>query len=72
MLYEVNNAFGQRHCYLIEAGPDRGRSISQSCAKAFHVSPFMEMAMAYDFELTAPGDLVRTRVRANNPRGEPF
>ena len=40
MLYEVNNTFGQRHCYLIEATAGDGGEIRQACDKAFYVSPF--------------------------------
>ena len=55
MLYEVNNTFGQRHSYFLpaEAGTD-GR-VRQSCAKKLYVSPFMTMAMTYDFLVSPPG-----------------
>jgi hypothetical protein len=71
MLYEVNNTFGQRHCYLIEARPGEDGEIRQSCDKAFYVSPFMDMAMRYEFVLTLPKDRVRTCVLVRNPAGEP-
>ncbi len=64
ILYEVNNTFGQRHCYLIpvdrrtiEAEPtgDRhGPVIRQRCEKQFYVSPFMDMDMTYDFRVVPP------------------
>lgn len=56
MLYEVNNTFGQRHVYLIPVEPSADGVIVQTCAKALHVSPFMDMAMRYRFRTTPPGD----------------
>ena len=53
ILYEVNNTFGQRHAYLIPV-EDNATPIRQSCAKAFYVSPFMDMAMTYHFAVRPP------------------
>jgi hypothetical protein len=62
MIYEVNNTFGQRHSYVIPLADADGGDIRQSCAKAFHVSPFMDMAMTYEFRLTRPGETLSTAV----------
>jgi DUF1365 family protein len=52
---EVNNTFGERHCYLL-AHPD-GRPIRAgeelSARKAFHVSPFFPVAGGYRFRFGA-------------------
>jgi DUF1365 family protein len=56
ILYEVNNTFGQRHCYLIPVQDGQARPIDQRCAKRFFVSPFMQMDMAYRFRVTPPGE----------------
>ncbi len=56
ILYEVNNTFGQRHSYLIAVDADSGKTIRQSCAKAFYVSPFMRMAVTYQFRVVPPAD----------------
>ena len=69
MLYEVNNTFGERHSYLIAAPPGGPGPIRQSCPKAFHVSPFLDMAMTYDFAVTAPGESLTTTVNASDARG---
>ncbi|MEI7737566.1 MAG: DUF1365 domain-containing protein [Betaproteobacteria bacterium] len=46
VLVEVNNTFGQRHCYLIES-PKFGH---EYCAeKVFHVSPFIQTKGEYRF-----------------------
>jgi hypothetical protein len=45
---EVNNTFGERHCYLLQGdGLGSGRAIR--VAKAFHVSPFCRVAGEYRF-----------------------
>ena len=70
LLYEVNNTFGQRHSYLIPvADGGAGREIEQSCDKAFHVSPFMEMAMRYQFRVEPPGEDVRLIVNGADAAG---
>jgi len=58
ILYEVNNTFGERHSYLIgvHASACGGGIVRQSCAKAFHVSPFLDRDMRYTFEVRPPGD----------------
>ncbi len=51
VLAEVNNTFGERHCYLCRH--EDGRTILPtdwlSRDKVFHVSPFMQVAGSYDF-----------------------
>ena len=55
ILYEVNNTFGERHSYLIPVEAGTGKTIRQSCTKSFYVSPFMRMAMRYEFRVVPPG-----------------
>ena len=43
---EVNNTFGERHCYLLDA-PRYGAELSAD--KVFHVSPFLEVKGRYRF-----------------------
>jgi DUF1365 family protein len=46
IVVEVNNTFGERHCYLLDS-PRYGQEL---CAdKAFHVSPFCEIEGGYRF-----------------------
>ncbi len=70
MLYEVNNTFGERHSYLIPVAPDASGPIHQHCDKAFHVSPFMRMAMEYDFRVAPPGDTVSVIVGGSDAGGK--
>ena len=58
ILYQVNNTFGQRHSYLLQVSATEARHVRQSCEKLFHVSPFMDMGLRYDFDVRPPtGDL---------------
>ena len=45
---EVNNTFGERHCYLLD-GPDVGWGRTLQADKAFHVSPFIAVRGYYRF-----------------------
>ncbi len=69
MIYEVNNTFGQRHSYVIPVEAMEGAVVRQSCKKAFHVSPFMDMAMRYDFEVTTPGERIGATIHGRSPDG---
>jgi len=69
MLYEVNNTFGQRHGYLIPVeGTDQDQH-RQICAKRFHVSPFMDMAMTYRFRITRPKERVGVAIDVTDADG---
>ena len=48
VVVEVNNTFGERHCYLLaEPGLAFGRELRAS--KVFHVSPFCDVEGSYRF-----------------------
>ncbi|MCR5878908.1 DUF1365 domain-containing protein [Phenylobacterium sp. J367] len=67
IVYEVNNTFGGRHCYVLPADP--GSTVSQSCAKTFHVSPFLDMDLSYAFRITPPGRRVGVTIRVYDRQG---
>ena len=48
IVVEVNNTFGERHCYLL-SGSGLGFGRELSAAKVFHVSPFCAVAGSYRF-----------------------
>jgi DUF1365 family protein len=61
IVVEVNNTFGERHCYLLRQcadgeAPAFGREMRAT--KVFHVSPFCAIQGSYRFRFmrTAPGD----------------
>ncbi len=45
---EVNNTFGERHCYLL-VGPDLAYGRELTARKVFHVSPFCHVQGGYRF-----------------------
>ncbi len=53
----TNTPWFERHSYVLssEAGDAHGKRRQFRFPKTFHVSPFMEMAMDYDWQLTDPG-----------------
>jgi DUF1365 family protein len=67
---EVNNTFGERHCYLL-AGPDLAWGREQRAAKVFHVSPFsaIEGHYAFRFLRSADGSRLVVRIDHHDPIG---
>ena len=55
LAHEVSNTFGERHFYILPPSGAAGAEISQACEKAFFVSPFLEMDLSYEFQVTPPG-----------------
>jgi DUF1365 family protein len=55
---EVNNTpWKERHVYVLQVPPARRGEVKQRfhSAKEFHVSPFMDMDMTYDWSFSMPG-----------------
>ncbi|MEO0399954.1 MAG: DUF1365 domain-containing protein [Pseudomonadota bacterium] len=71
MLYEVRSTFGERHTYLIPiaARPETDGVLRQTAAKKLHVSPFMDMAMQYQFRVTPPGETLRIAIHEEDADG---
>jgi len=64
IIYEVHNTFRQRHSYLIPVA-SASLPIRQHCDKAFYVSPFLDMAMRYDFRVMPPGETLSLCIEAS-------
>jgi hypothetical protein len=62
VVVEVNNTFGERHCYLL-SGPALAFGRTQVATKVFHVSPFCETRGEYAFRF------LRTDLAARDERG---
>ncbi|MDP2000222.1 MAG: DUF1365 domain-containing protein [Rhodoferax sp.] len=62
VVVEVNNTFGERHCYLLDT-PRFG--VEQRAAKVFHVSPFCPVEGGYRFRFMLTPDLKRTVARVD-------
>lgn len=67
ILYEVHNTFGERHTYLYRAGSTR--LDAHDCAKAFHVSPFLNMDMRYDFRARVPDETLSIAIVGSDREG---
>ena len=63
IVVEVNNTFGERHCYLLDA-PAWGREMQ--AAKVFHVSPFCRVQGRYRFRFLVTPQRDRTVVRIDH------
>jgi DUF1365 family protein len=67
VLAEINNTpWNERHAYVLAA--DASGRVRARFAKDFHVSPFMPMALEYDWRFTAPGE--RLAIRMRNLQGD--
>ena len=65
---EVNNTFGERHCYLL-AGPELAWGREQRATKVFHVSPFSAIEGHYRFRFLRSIDGARIVVRIDHHDG---
>jgi len=65
---EVNNTFGERHCYLL-AGAALGFGQELSARKVFHVSPFCHVSGRYRFRFMRTEDRVVARVEHDDDEG---
>ena len=65
IVVEVNNTFGERHCYLLDR-PQWG--VEQTATKVFHVSPFCAIEGQYRFRFmrTFDRDINRTVARIDH------
>lgn len=63
IVVEVNNTFGERHCYLLDQ-PVYGAELRAT--KAFHVSPFCRVDGSYRFRFFVDAELSRTMVRIDH------
>ena len=69
VLYEVNNTFGQRHTYLLEAAAAAGSVMHQDAPKRMHVSPFMAMDQHYSFRVVPPGERLALGITSRDAQG---
>jgi hypothetical protein len=66
VLVEVNNTFGERHCYLLD-GARWGRELVAT--KVFHVSPFCRVAGRYRFRFLRSGERLVARIDHDDEAG---
>lgn len=68
-LYEVNNTFGARYTYVLEAKAGPSGTIRQSCAKELRVSPFNDVSGGYHFAVRPPGLKVAVSIDQHDTHG---
>lgn len=65
IVHEVNNTFGERHCYALPASTGTDGLVRQHCAKQFRVSPFLPRDLDYSFTITPPGEKAAVHIRVD-------
>ncbi len=68
IVVEVNNTFGERHCYLLD-GPDLAYGRELRARKVFHVSPFCKVQGEYRFRFMFTGERTVARVDHDDNTG---
>jgi DUF1365 family protein len=68
VVVEVNNTFGERHCYLL-AGPELGWGREMRASKVFHVSPFCHVQGDYRFRFMRTAARTVARVDHDDAQG---
>ncbi|UCE89535.1 MAG: DUF1365 domain-containing protein [Pseudomonadota bacterium] len=69
---EVNNTpWGEQYCYVLDEAENIGAAayMRYRVQKQFHVSPFMDMDMQYDWRLGTPGERLSVHI-ANSQDGD--
>lgn len=65
---EVNNTFGERHCYLL-AGAGLGYGRERVAQKVFHVSPFCDVQGQYRFRFMRTAERTVARIDHDDAAG---
>lgn len=68
---EVNNTFGERHCYVL-SGPQLAWGRELVADKVFHVSPFCSTAGTYRFRFMRKARRIVARVDHDGADGQPL
>jgi DUF1365 family protein len=68
IVVEVNNTFGERHCYLL-AGPELAYGRELTAAKVFHVSPFCKVEGRYRFRFLHRAGRTVARIEHDDAQG---
>jgi uncharacterized protein len=66
IVVEVNNTFGERHCYLLD---HPHYEVEQRASKVFHVSPFCEVQGDYRFRFMRTENRTVARVDHDDAQG---
>lgn len=70
IVHEVNNTFGERHFYVLEASTGEDGLVRQNCAKQFRVSPFLPQDLDYRFTIAPPDERTSVHIAVGRDGGE--
>lgn len=65
IIAEINNTpWGEQHCYLLNSNLiDATNGMKKFCfKKEFHISPFMDMGLNYEWYFSEPGELFKVQM----------
>lgn len=73
----TNTPWKESHCYVLDAreqgiASDKRSELLASHAKEFHVSPFLDMNMEYQWLVSAPEENLHVRIMNQSECGKPF
>ena len=68
VVVEVNNTFGERHCYLLD-GPELAYGRELTARKVFHVSPFCHVQGQYRFRFMRTAEHTVARIDHDDDAG---
>jgi DUF1365 family protein len=68
----TNTPWRQQHCYVLDTKVQESGTLTSRHPKAFHVSPFLEMEMDYDWRISVPGRHLAVRIDNRTESGSPF
>ena len=68
----TNTPWNERHCYVLDTRGQTSRRLTARHAKAFHVSPFLNMDLDYDWQLSTPGARLLVRIDNRAAEHKPF
>jgi uncharacterized protein len=69
LIYEVNNTWGERCCYVVPAGTPVNGTYAQGAAKDMFVSPFASARGRYGFRVTQPTGTITVGVQFYDAEG---
>jgi DUF1365 family protein len=71
---EVNNTpWNEQHCYVLDLRQTAGeQTLRAQHEKDFHVSPFLPMALQYQWRLSAPGKSLAVGIECHDTSGKVF
>tara|TARA_B100000965_G_C19571314_1_gene749253 strand:- start:207 stop:968 length:762 start_codon:yes stop_codon:yes gene_type:complete len=67
IFYEVKNTFNEQHTYIFKI--KNNSNLTQQCDKKFYVSPFMDMATSYYFEIKNPAEDLYVFIKQSDKEG---